>query len=105
MIVFPRIQCADGFNLSVQARVMCYCEPRNDDGPWSAVEVGFPSEKEELLMEYAEVPSDPTGTVYGWVPVETIADVIAKHGGTNEDGAAVLNAIRNSGVFLDRFKE
>ena len=105
MIVFPRIQCADGFNLSVQAREMCYCTPRSSVGPWTEVEVGFPSDREELLMGYAESPSDPTGTVYGWVPVETIADVIAKHGGTNAAGAAVLNALRNGGVFLDRFKE
>lgn len=105
MIMFPRIECADGFNMSVQARAFCYCEPGNNEGPWSAVEVGFPSEREELLMEFAESPSDPTGTVYGWVPVEVISEVIAKRGGTNASGAAVLNALRNGGVFLDRFKE
>ena len=97
MIVFPRIQCADGFSLSVQAAGHCYCEPRNDEGPWSAVEVGYPSEKEELLMEYAENPHHPTGTVYGLVPVEVISKVIAKRGGTNAAGAAVLNALRNGG--------
>ena len=56
-------------------------------------------------MEYAENPDHPTGTVYGWVPVEVISEVIAKRGGTNAAGAAVLNALRNGGVFLDRFKE
>ena len=86
-------------------RIEAYCEPRTDEGPWSAVEVGFPSEREELLMEYAEDPHRPTGTVYGWVPVEVISEVIAKRGGTNASGAAVLNALRNGGVFLDRFKE
>ena len=105
MLMLPRIECADGFTMSVQARERAYCEPRNDEGPWSAVEVGFPSEKEELLMEYAENPDHPTGTVYGWVPVEVISEVVAKRGGTNAAGAAVLNALRNGGVFLDRFKE
>tara|TARA_A100001515_G_scaffold95226_1_gene76329 strand:- start:295 stop:618 length:324 start_codon:yes stop_codon:yes gene_type:complete len=104
MLVFPRIQCNDGFNLSVQARAFCYCSPRNDEGPWTAVEVGFPSEREELLMEWAEDSGRPTDTVYGWVPVEVVNEVIAKHGGTNEDGAAVLNAIINGGAFLDRFR-
>jgi aspartate/methionine/tyrosine aminotransferase len=56
-------------------------------------------------MKYAESPSNPTGTVYGWVPVEVISEVIAKRGGTNAAGAAVLNALRNGGVFLDRFRE
>ena len=105
ILMLPRIECADGFTMSVQAREGAYCEPRNDEGPWSAVEVGFPSEREELLMEFAESPSNPTGTVYGWVPVEVISEVIAKRGGTNAAGAAVLNALRNGGVFLDRFKE
>ena len=41
----------------------------------------------------------------GWVPIEVVNEVIAKRGGTNEDGAAVLNAIINGGAFLDRFKE
>ena len=104
MLVFPRIQCNDGFNLSVQARAFCYCEPRNDEGPWTEVEVGFPSEREEMIMEWAEDSSRPTDTVYGWVPIEVINEVIAKHGGTNEDGAAVLNAIINGGAFLDRFR-
>jgi hypothetical protein len=53
-------------------------------------------------MEWAETPSNPTGTVYGWVPVEVVMEVISSHGGTNEEGAAVLNAIINGGVFLDR---
>jgi len=57
---------------------------------------------EPLIMEWAETPSNPTGTVYGWVPTEVVMEVIASHGGTNEQGAAVMNAIINGGVFLDR---
>ena len=102
--VFPRITCNDGFTMSVQARRHCYCEPPNDEGPWIAVEVGFPSEREELIMEWAEEPRRPTGTVYCKVPVEVIFEVIAKHGGTNADGNAVFNAIINGGALLDRFK-
>jgi hypothetical protein len=37
--------------------------------------------EEPELMEYAEDPVDPTGTVYGWVPVELVNKLIDKHGG------------------------
>jgi hypothetical protein len=94
-MIFPRIVCADGFSVSVQARSFVYCSPRNDEGPWTQVELGFPSEYEHLIMEWAETPSDPTETVYGWVPTEVVMEVIASHGGTNEEGTAVMNAIMN----------
>ena len=78
---YPQIKCADGFTLSVQASQYHYCTPRLDKSFYVAVEVGFPSEKEDLLMEWAETPDDPTGTVYGWVPVDVVEKVIDKHGG------------------------
>lgn len=78
----PRIRCRDGFTMSVQASEFHYCTPRNNTGPWVCVEVGFPSQKEDLLMEYAEDPDHPTETVYGYVPVEIVIEIIEKHGGT-----------------------
>ncbi len=91
---FPNIKCNDGFTMSVQAREFCYCSPRSDQGPWTAVEVGFPSEREELLMEYIEVPGgDPTTNVYPWVPVEVVQKIIAARGGTNEEGEQVMRTI------------
>jgi len=41
-VVAP-IVCADGVTLSVQATNSHYCTPRTDYGPYSAVEVGYPS--------------------------------------------------------------
>ena len=77
-----RIKCADGFTMSVQANEWTYCSPRISGlGFYDAYEVGYPSEAEPLLMEYAEREDDPTGTVYAYVPVQVIVDVIAKHGG------------------------
>ena len=76
-----KVVCKDGFTMSVQANEAAYCEPRNNQGPWTSVEVGFPSEREELLLEYAEDSGDPTNTVYGWVPSKTVYLVITKHGG------------------------
>lgn len=75
------IECKDGFRMSVQASSMHYCTPRNDEGPYVAFEVGFPSEREEALMPYAEEPDAPTETIYGWVPAHVIDEIVAKHGG------------------------
>lgn len=44
-------------------------------------EVGFPNQREELLMPYAEDPETPTETVYGYVPVTLVEQIIEKHGG------------------------
>jgi hypothetical protein len=77
-----RIECADGFSMSVQASRMNYCEPRIDDAEaYSEVEVGFPSHAEPMLDRYAEDYTRPTETVYPYVPSQIVVDVIAKHGG------------------------
>ena len=76
------ITCKDGFSLSVQASSTHYCSPRNGVGPWTSVEVGYPSAKVEEFMEYMDnTESDPTQTVYGYVPVEVVEKVIESHGG------------------------
>lgn len=75
------ITCASGLTFSAQASVSHYCTPRDGVGPWVAVEVGYPSERVEEFMEYAENPDDPTDTVYGWVPVEVVEAVVDSHGG------------------------
>ncbi len=82
----PYLVCKDGFTMSVQASANHYCSPRETAAwPYGAFEVGFPSAREEALMQYAEDPETPTKTVYGWVPRDTIIEIIEKHGGL-EDG-------------------
>ena len=83
-----RVECADGFSMSVQAFDGAYCAPRDDDGPYTEVEVGFPSEKDADLDRWIEDPDaeacEDTGhikTVYAYVPVSVISSVIEKHGG------------------------
>ena len=83
---FNRVVCADGFSMSVQASEFNYCSPRSDVGPWASVEVGFPSEREPAPEKYAEDPSaeikdGKVQTVYGWVPMSTIKDIVQSHGG------------------------
>lgn len=102
------IVCADGFKLSVIAGGGAYCSPHPgiDDapedypGPYAAVEVGYPSEKPEPwhCTEWAEgfdshsdhkacdgwgtyADGDDEASVYGYVPVQMVRDLIALHGG------------------------
>jgi hypothetical protein len=76
-----KVVCCDGFSMSVQASSGHYCSPRNDEGPWETVEVGYPSKIEPLLWDYADEPGKWTDTVYGHVPIELVAAVIEVHGG------------------------
>lgn len=77
----PQLQCRDGFKVSVQASESHYCLPRNNLGPWWAVECGFPSEPVPEWLVYAEDPDAPTETIYRWVPLDTVIAVLGRHGG------------------------
>ena len=79
---YDRVVTRSGWNASIQAGSRSYSTPRQDSGcRYSAVEIGFPSEPDELITPYAEDPEDLTGTVYGWVPAEIVTALIMKHGG------------------------
>lgn len=80
----PQVTCVDGFKMSVQASEYHYCTPRESYADeYSSMEIGFPSEEEELILEYMEgcLDDEPTDTVYPYVPVSVINEVLAKHGG------------------------
>lgn len=77
----PVIKCKDGFSMSVQASKTHYCFPRADGGPYTAVEIGFISDPEPLLLPYTIDKENQTETVHGWVPIEVAEAVILKHGG------------------------
>jgi len=77
-----KVVCADGFTMSVQAHAGAYCIPKMTGAPvYREVEVGYPNRREILLIPYAEDADALTETVYGWVPVQVVTDVLAKHGG------------------------
>lgn len=77
-----KVVCKDGFEMSVQANEGAYCSPRITGAErYDSCEVGYPSEHEELILEFAEDPDSAPNTVYGWVPTDRISLVIAKHGG------------------------
>lgn len=85
----PQIVCADGFRLSVQASKTHYCLPRDNEGPWEQVEVGYPSQRVEEFMPYIDGDEHrPTDTVYGYVPVGLVIATIDAHGGIDESKMA-----------------
>ena len=89
MRLHPMVVCADGFTMSVQATGGAYCSPRVENAErYDAVEIGFPSESEDLILKYMEggygedgPEPDPTKSVYPYVPVSVVSLVLAKHGG------------------------
>lgn len=81
----PRVECKDGFTISIQAGSYSYCTPRDSNGPWSCFELGYPSQElGEEFDEYCEDPQNPLETVYGYVPEELIQKLIKSHGGLKE---------------------
>lgn len=44
------------------------------------MELGFPSELDPILDEYAEEPGT-SDTVFGYVPIAIVNELISKHGG------------------------
>ena len=85
----PQIVCSDGFKMSVQVGFTLYSTPKKVAKRYSAVEIGFPSEHEPLIEEFAETfykddgedVTDYTDTVYPYVPVKIVDKVLKKHGG------------------------
>ena len=85
----PYIICEDGFSVSVQASEYHYCFPRvNNAEAYEAVELGYASELDELIEEYAE-DRGTASTVFGYVPVETVNRLLEKHGGITKIGMNV----------------
>ena len=89
--VRPRVHCADGVSLSIQASEYNYCSPRQRlQRPWneySLVEVGFiydkyyrPFSPPDIWRQY----QDGTWEVWGYVPVSVVEEFIEAHGGEVE---------------------
>ena len=81
----PQIVCVDGFSMSVQVGFSLYSTPKKVAKRYSAVEIGFPSDHEPLIEKWAENlfedTPDFTDTVYPYVPVKVVNEVLKKHGG------------------------
>ena len=77
-----KIICADGLEFSMQASRFHCCIPRNDEGPYQCVEIGYPSQVIPEFMEYIVDPdANPLTTVYACVPVRVVEQVVDNPGG------------------------
>jgi hypothetical protein len=95
-----------GFGVSIQASERNYCSPRDDFGPYTEVELGFPNSPEPLIIGYAEDPDNPTETIYGYVPVGVVQALITKHGGMEEGEVPVFDMTpKQAGIFAEALEE
>lgn len=69
------IQIADTDTISIQASENHYSTPRENTGPYTEVEVGFPSFlfSTWFIEDFAEDVDSPTETVYPYVPLDRLA--------------------------------
>jgi len=80
----PQVRCYDGFTMTVQASRDHHCEPKDDQGPYTHVEVRYPNRLEELLLPFCDKVSTVAGvrpTLYVRVPSHIIDAVVSKHAG------------------------
>lgn len=79
--VNTRATCPDGWSVSIIAKSGAYCSPRGDRGPWTHVELGFPTAHEPDLEVYKEpLQERHEDSVFPYVPVEVVEAILVKHG-------------------------
>ena len=73
-----RIDFETGGSLSVQASRFTYCTPRDNEGPYTHVECGFPKDVRlpSSWAEYAEMGSIEDSDVFAYVPVTLVRELI-----------------------------
>ena len=74
------IECKDGVTLSVQASENHYCEPRDNKGPYTEVEVWCIRNCTAPVTQFEYEADEPSG----YVPIEQVAAFIDQHGGFKE---------------------
>ena len=74
--VVPPVVCGDGTELSVQASRKHCCVPKDDDGPWSAVEVGYVTEGVRVPRSWGYYCG-----VADFVSVRKVRAFVKRHGG------------------------
>ena len=75
------IWAKDGFNVSVDASKYHYCSPKDSHGPWNKVEVKYPFKPYLPLRLYADDKKNLTATVYRYVPLDIVCNMLNEHGG------------------------
>jgi hypothetical protein len=86
--VAPRVHCVLGGDVSIQAGEHTYSTPRDNKGPWTHVEVGFPHGLhgiEEILGD-GEDPGT-VETVWPYMPIEKVIMLLMMNGGVKRDSS------------------
>lgn len=83
-VIRPRVRCADGFTVSVQAGRWMRSRPGDDANYYTHVELGYPSGIEKDLLSYADDKTHPKDTVYNYVPTTLVDKVLEAHGGITD---------------------
>jgi hypothetical protein len=88
----PRVYFTNGGNVSIQASTTHYCKPRDNYGPYTEMELGYPSRDTQIpesMLNYIEQGTnfgedgklDPYDNVYPYVPISVIKELIELNGG------------------------
>lgn len=90
--VYERVFFNNGGDISIQASRTAYSQPRDNEGPYTHMELGYPSEGTVLpknVLKYVEQggvynddgSENPYKNVYPYVPVSVIKELINANGG------------------------
>lgn len=77
--LYDTVICADGARVSVQANRTMWCTPRNDVGPYTAVEAGLPSVTPPVSWAPFREACGPE--IYAKLPVPILWEFFDAHGG------------------------
>lgn len=81
----PKIQCKDGFSISIQISNGNYCSSENGYRQfglnWETVEWGYPSQHHDLLQKSSQ-DSNVTQSI-GCIDIDEIEEILYEHGGIN----------------------
>ena len=82
-VLYKPTAFCDGSHISIQASRTHYCKPRENEGPYSHVECGFPTTppRTKEFESFADDIDRLTETVYSYVPVDVLMREAIARGG------------------------
>jgi hypothetical protein len=83
-----RFVCGNGLSFLLRAGKYLFSKPQSETGPWESVEVAYTSRPVPELFPYEQTPRQRNSreSVYQYVPVEVVDDIIEKNGGISPTG-------------------
>jgi len=79
--ILPSIETNNGLEIAIQAGELFCCSPRDNYGPWELVEINYINRRIEKLTAYADDAENIEDTIYRWVPVDLIDEIVEENGG------------------------